>query len=389
MQLHNLLENMIQLVEEMQSETGCTRSNREIGILLGQPEENIAQAITELASQGVIQRKLVNSVRQLSLDQKRRRKRKESGQRKEKEEEKQIEVQFATQTVLNNLKASSSESLHHAKPPKRARLSERQRERLAMYAERAREDRLEIPASIEELVDFWNNLGLKKCWKRNTKTFQTTVLYLKRLRRGLLYELLNIPAPLKRRYNREEIFECFKRFHLVCNDPDYEPIKGSFRHQYLLNLTLKEFLLNERTESEEDQSLFLHYFYNPPQKVKYTQDRHPKVSSIFREYYVQNVLGQIRPSNGFRKADEFHFRKAAERTVEFIKDNLHKMNVSMLEIRKREDFARVVCDAIEWDVRGEVSKITPGWFSSDTTFHKRLPTYLYKEGVIEEEGWLV
>jgi hypothetical protein len=98
----------------------------------------------------------------------------------------------------------------------------------------------------------------------------------------------------------------------------------------------------------------------------------------------RKVLGGIHPPEGFNDYDKSCFIKAANRTVEFFKTNRKRMNLHVMGGQTVLGFSKLVWEAVSKSVHGEVDKLTPGWLCSDTTFHKRLPSFLYKEGVIQD-----
>lgn len=317
-------------------------------------------------------------------------KRKESRQRKEKS--KIIFYNIILNSLNKNYTSYNSNSINCnirvqensvAARPKRAEMSRRDGIKLTMAVmeeKREEKSRIILPHPIESIVDFWNSLQLKTCWKKNTNIFQETVTKLKRLQRGTLLA----PLGMYKKFTEQEIKDTIKKFSESCNNPDCDPVSGTARHIFLTSLTFSDFLYNKFL-SQGNLSMFLYYYNNPLKVIDYIDDKYPDLSSVYREFYVKNVLGNIRPGDGFRRTDELRFRRGAIRTIEFFRDNKSRLNLYAVHITDTSDFARIVCDAIQFDVDDKFHKINPGWFASDYTFQKRLPVYLNREGMLEDE----
>jgi hypothetical protein len=98
-------------------------------------------------------------------------------------------------------------------------------------------------------------------------------------------------------------------------------------------------------------------------------DEYPNITKYFANFYVREVLGGIKPKNGIAQADMMHFVRASSKTADFY---------------KRHKGAELITEALEKSVSGDMHKLTPGWFSSDAMFDKRLPAFLFRQSLIED-----
>lgn len=250
--------------------------------------------------------------------------------------------------------------------------------------------KLVVPASIEGIIDFWNNLGLKKCQKKDTRVFRETVLSLKRARRGSLYKEQRVKNPGK--LEIEQIKKTIQKFSLPVLSPIYAPKNGTPYHSFLCNMSLGNFILNPRGQSEQSRSyLLFHHIKNLTlvriEGIDYEEivDEYPTVTNIFRNFYADKVLGGFLPKNGLKLEDENKFKAASIRTVDFFEENQHRMNLRTIGVFNEPQFAALVCEALESDLKNELHTLSPGYFCTDTTFHRRLPSYLFKQGILKDK----
>lgn len=120
-------------------------------------------------------------------------------------------------------------------------------------------------------------------------------------------------------------------------------------------------------------------YINPKLRIP---DVHPKVTAKFKKFFVEKVLGGVRPS--FKEYDETQFRRAAMRAVEFLEENKRKLLLDPAEKRNPVLFVNHIFAALEAQLNGNLSTVTPGWFSSDILYQRTLPAYLYQQAMIEE-----
>jgi hypothetical protein len=113
-------------------------------------------------------------------------------------------------------------------------------------------------------------------------------------------------------------------------------------------------------------------------------DEYPNITKYFANFYVREVLGGIKPKNGIAQADMMHFVRASSKTADFYKRHKGKMELEGAGIYTLRQFAELITEALEKSVSGDMHKLTPGWFSSDAMFDKRLPAFLFRQSLIED-----
>lgn len=230
---------------------------------------------------------------------------------------------------------------------------------------------------IQEVIDFWNNLGLKSC-NEGTLIYNKAIQMMKRARRGKI----GIREDYK--FSYDEIKEAIKKFSLSVQDPHYYPSESNPLHKTLKGTNLGDFIYSEWTT----KSWMIKYLEEPLKKAEDTSDlndEYPDITEVFINLYIRKVLGGIAPKKGFNYYDRTCFVKAAQRTVEFFKDNRRRMNLHLTGSMTVVKFAKLVWEALDRSLHGEVHKLTPGWLCSDATFQKKLPAYLYREGIVERK----
>jgi len=233
------------------------------------------------------------------------------------------------------------------------------------------------PKEIRFVIDFWNSLGLRKC-NPGTKTHQKAVKSIRKLRLGF--------HPMsKEKFSYQQIKETIQKFSLSALDPNYLPANGTKTQTNFKNMALGEFIWSDYLK----RSTFLICHEGPLKTVHgYNldpkEDQNPVITQTLINLYTDSILGGIKPNGGFDTYNLSKFVNAAKRTVEFFDRNKDKMNLQVFQIYDPQDFAKLVWEAVEKDVRGLPFEITPGFLSSDATFHRRLPKYLYEEGLIDD-----
>lgn len=232
---------------------------------------------------------------------------------------------------------------------------------------------LQVTSTVREVFDFWleQNLRLPS---PETKSYNNCIKMVNRLLNGRLFN---------QKYSIEEIKTSIMNFSFAALDPDFEPNDLSYK-KTLAKKNIGEFIYNS-FNSNGNSSLFKNYLLQPPRPIKSKQvitTEHPVLSNKLRSFYVEEVLGGIKVELSVR--DENCFRIAANRIMEFYENNHSQFN-SYMSINPPL-MAQWLWESIKVDCGDDISKITPGWFYSDTTFNRRFPAYLFRQAILEEKG---
>ena len=221
------------------------------------------------------------------------------------------------------------------------------------------------------IVDKWNNLELKPFYTRKTRTFNVTMENITKLRSGKLFKNEPNLTRFNRKYEITEILQSIENFADALKQPKNYGLKGTDISR-LEKVSLENFIFNPFSPFKSEFVRFLETTLS---------DKHKHLTNILKKFYIDKVLGGIKPKKGFSFYENEKFKLAGERIAEFYDENKKKMRLNLIGGEGVKDFARLVCEAIEKDTN-DITVISPGWFSSDTTFHRRIPAFLNREGVL-------
>jgi hypothetical protein len=233
---------------------------------------------------------------------------------------------------------------------------------------------ISCPKVVEEIINFWNTLGLHNA-QPGTKVYNENIRQVKRAMRGKL------SCAEGRKFSKEEIVKAITNFHLAATHPDYHPPESKYKKS-LAKTPLAYFVYSNFSSRS-----YLMEYLKAPKKVEereHPEDKYPNLTKYYANFYLTQVLGGIKPKNGISQYDMIHFVRAAERTAEFYKEHEDKMELRGAGIYSLLQFGELVTEALEHSVNGDLHKLTPGWFSSDAMFDKRLPAFLYANSIIED-----
>jgi hypothetical protein len=221
------------------------------------------------------------------------------------------------------------------------------------------------------VFDFWleQNLLLPK---EETKSYNDCIKNVKGLLSGRLFG---------EKYSIEQIKESILNFSFAAIDNDFEPSNIVYK-KILSKKKIGEFIYNSFSKNEE-KSLFQYYLKNKPKPIKskeVIEDKYPIMTKQLKKLYENEVLGKTKVN--YTQKDENCFIASAIKLKEFYNNNSSKFNQYM--IAHDINLSNWLFEAIKADCYGDVSKISPGWFSSNTTFNRRLPAYLFRQNIIEE-----
>lgn len=244
-----------------------------------------------------------------------------------------------------------------------------------------------ITKDVENLINFWNNLGLVK-HREGTKTYIEIASCLNKLINGVFFDKNGIFKKYSdRKFTTQEITETMQRFSLAATNFNYLPIND---YKKILKKTgLNHFLHNPF--GKQEKSLFLEYFENPPQLLKeeqrLTTDEDPETTKIIKSFWVNKVLGGITPTEWSQK-EENSFRRCGKSLTIFWKSNIKKVNtefgIAGDDLLAKRNRVELLFEAILDDVNEDISKINVGWLCSTMTLNTRLPKYLFAQGIIRE-----
>lgn len=231
---------------------------------------------------------------------------------------------------------------------------------------------LQATGVVKEIIDFWleQNLLLPK---QETKSYNNCVKNIKGLLNGRLFG---------EKYSIEQIKESILNFSFAATDNDFEPSDIVYK-KILSKKRIGEFIYSPFSNNDE-KSLFQYYLKNKPKPIKskeVIEDKHPMITKRLKKFYEEEVLGKAKVN--YTQKDENCFRISAIKLKDFHKNNLSKFNRYM--VVHDMNLSEWLFEAIKADCYGDVSKISPGWFSSNTTFNRRLPAYLFRQNIIEEQ----
>jgi len=250
-------------------------------------------------------------------------------------------------------------------PTKVSLLKQKQEEKRKEAAQQSKPAQIQISDDEKKIVEYWESLGLHKT-ARDTKTFADSIRSLRKILRGTLFKGCT--------YTLDDMKTSIVNFSLSAFDEMYEPSNPEQKKR-ISKMSFSDFLYNPFSKSE--RSFFLIYLNSPKQSTRVVEDKFPELTKTFKKIYEEKLLGDIHPS--YSESEESCFRLSAIRTNEFFSKHRGKMN-SIL-VRTPKDLAGMVVESVLED-KGDMS-ITPAWLCSNTTFNRRLPTYLTEQNVIE------
>ena len=220
---------------------------------------------------------------------------------------------------------------------------------------------LKPSVAVYSILDFWKNSGLHSP-KETTKAHIQNIESLNQVLNGKKFE---------KEYTKEQILASIKNFAIAATNLDYSPVKKS----YFQKLYLHDFIFNP-FGTNGDRSLFLHFLDNPPEllakPVKSIPAKNPALAKAVKNWYLQNVLGDVKVE--FTPWDENNFIVSSNKILEFYEKN--KSNLRLGLSSGIFDFAKLACEAVKADSRGDTTLIDPSWLQSDKTFSIRIPKYL-------------
>ncbi len=238
---------------------------------------------------------------------------------------------------------------------------------------------LSYPREVKEIFRSWNDLGppFVKHQEKITSTFKKAA--------NAILKKLN-------KYTQSEILKTIKVYHQLISDKDSILNKNIPGHVVGLH---EFFSFSKHTKARMQKqkvdlpikSWFrecLDNDFNSLQEAygKYVKDKHPNVTNKFIELWKE-----YKGNQSWSVKDENSLRQAATRFVQYHKVNRDRIDFNTL---KREHLpvncVEYVFEAMNEDVDGDWSKVTPSWLASDKMFTHRLPNYFKSRNMFLYEG---
>lgn len=238
--------------------------------------------------------------------------------------------------------------------------------------------------SIIQIINFWNNSGLRQHKTPDTNIYRNIVKRLKKVKAGTVFNRVKGYDKYKnKKFENKEIIDTIQNFALMATNLDYLP-SGNYK-EYLAKISLLDFLYNPK--SHKNKSMFVYCIENMAQLSSESsktriEDKKPRLTKAIQRIYTDKKLGGIIPN--FTKKEMNNFRLASNKLAEFYKINRKKLNSLVFNTGNQEiELASLLYNSIIADIGvGQTKNITTGWLSSDLTFSQRLPGYLQQQGLI-------
>lgn len=225
------------------------------------------------------------------------------------------------------------------------------------------------------LMEFWASQGFKlPDPQKATKTYNKTIQAIKKVMAGNL-----IPGD-KRKFNPDQIKESIAKFAMYVFDPCYGPPQN-VKDRHIRKTGLKGFLYN--SFGNGTKSYFIKFVDEEVQERKdipMVPDKHPEVTNKLRNFFFAYPLA------GFKKKlnekEENHFRLSVKKLDELYQRKGHRFNGITRGVHEMAD---LLCDSIKHYYGSNVTKVSPGSFSSSFAF-SNLIKYMNEQGYIVDDG---
>jgi len=395
MEYRELLCERILLMVKI-SPVGFIGDNEILSLILGEQVEEVSSVLLEMVETGLVFRWFDkdSSTRVLSLYSPEEEEKFTSKEKKERSKErKEIYTYLSSYYLRNKSLLRKLLFLHNTQKTgikgfcKSSELAQEEEfaEEETVLTPAPKKEKMIVPGTITSIVNFWNNLGLKTCYIKDTEVFRKTWKKINDAKRGTLFS--NDTRLQNRRFSSEEITESIKNFSLATLDSHYFPVPNSPLKNIYLKTTLESFLYNPFAKSVEGLSYLLKFQEKPrllETSIPLLEDKYPKITKIYQSFYSNKALGGTLKEDKISPKEKNKFIDGANKTVDFFKENRNRfLNYSVMGGVNTEKMARWVCESIENDIEDGRVSLSPGFFCSDYTFSRRLPAYLVKQGIWE------
>ncbi len=237
-----------------------------------------------------------------------------------------------------------------------------------------------VPKNIESIINLWCASSLIN-HKPGSKTYSSIVKSIKQLLSGTFFNKTMLNKYHGVKFSEDEIKLAIKNFALAATSPDFAPNLGSYK-DYLKKLSMLTFFYNER--SEKEKSLFIKYFESKPEmlagQVRERKDTNPQLTEMIKNVYNSKILGGAVIEIDANMHQKFVL--CSQLLSNFFDKNKNKINSVYIQ-RGNKDKASFLIDSLIHDV-GDARKniISVGWLCSGETFSRRLPVYLFSQGIL-------
>jgi len=222
---------------------------------------------------------------------------------------------------------------------------------------------------VDLIIEHWESIGFKKV-QESTIARKTTVSYIKKLKKGTLYNKCPFFSEYhNKKFTGQEIIMAIDNFALATFDSDYKPLDKT----YLKKLPFYQFIFSPY--ATRNKSLFLDYYEDPPEFL--IQDGNVKLTECLWQLYRKEILGGSEVVFSSKTRDKFIL--ASKNLREFFDKNKGKVRIGYAV--NAYSMTRWLFESIVRETKRE--KIVPGYFCSNETFSRRLPQYLYLEGILK------
>lgn len=240
-----------------------------------------------------------------------------------------------------------------------------------------------VPAKVRSVIKYWQGKGLHVS-REGTKAHRDSIKKVAALFAGRAFNHSEFEEYQRQRFSIKDIRRAVDRFALAALNPHYLPV--SQYKKKLRSMPIGAFIYSPFSQNGTGRSQFIHYLENPPvvtgTPVEPLEDLYPKMTSALRRAYRKGVLGGVEPKMDVR--EENHFIIASQKLIDFLKKNRGKLK--WYQELTPSLLAGWVMEALRQATGEDLSKVTPGWFSSEMMFNRRLPAYLSSQALLGEEA---
>ncbi len=222
---------------------------------------------------------------------------------------------------------------------------------------------------VEEILNHWSGLNLFVS-KESTDTYREGIRKLKGLLDGALFN---------QKYSVEEIKQSISRFYIAVSDIAYKPMEKKL----LKSINLNGFISNKFVKGDAESYFKKYLNENQPEPIiAKKENKHPNIVNQLRRRYQSEVNGGLRSADSEKTIQtDNQFIDASIKLIDFWNKNKSRIMGNYSDSEK----ANCLFDAVKLSVNGDLHKISPGWFCSEKMFADRLPKYLNKEGIINDD----
>lgn len=239
-----------------------------------------------------------------------------------------------------------------------------------------------VPAKVRSVMKYWEGRGLHVS-REGTKAHRDSIKKVSALFAGRAFNHSEFEEYQRQKFSIKDIKKAVDRFALAALNPHYLPIVQYKKK--LRAIPIGAFIYSPFAQNGTGRSQFIHYLENAPVvtgvPVEPLEDSYPKMTSALKRVYKKEVLGGVEPKMDVK--EENHFVMASQKLIEFVKKNRGKLKWH--QSFTPSVLADWMVEALRKATGDDFSKVSPGWFSSEMMFNRRLPAYLSSQALLGEE----